>query len=88
MSESPKACECLSWARDDGKPTNHHPNCQHYNDSLMDVWVVSDGTTRCYMDNEQDAKDTAQNEGEETNTINKVRMHRELFENLPEFDGF
>lgn len=89
-------CEiCQHWARTDirmvgGKPIapNHHPACPHYNDSLMDVWVVSDGTSRCYVDNEQDARDAAQNEGEETNTIEKIRMHREMFENLPEFDGF
>lgn len=79
---------CQNWARVDGKPTNHHPYCPHYNDSLMDVWEVSDGTSRAYMDNEQDARETCQNEGEETNTIKKAKMHREIFENLPEFDGF
>lgn len=94
-------CECRNWAMGatvvrnspknrEGLPIlpNHHPNCQHYNDSLMDVWVVSDGTSRAYMDNEQDAKDTCDNEGEEKNTITKIKMHREVFENLPEFEGF
>ena len=39
-------CECLNWARctsiDLKSPMpNHHPNCQHYNASLMDVWRVT-----------------------------------------------
>lgn len=93
-------CECIAWARAgldpykiktrDGAPlvTNHHEKCPHYNDSLMDVWVVTDGSSRCFVDNEQDAIDTCDHEGEEYNTISKVKMHREVFENLPEFEGF
>jgi hypothetical protein len=91
-------CEiCQNWARD-GRDSlaiggkllmpNHHPNCPHYNDSLMEVWKVTDGATNCYVEPEPDAKDTAQNEGGKTNTITKIQMHREIFENLPEFDGF
>jgi len=92
-------CECVNWCRDDikivcGKPlaTNHHPNCPHYNDSLMDVWKVAlVGTLACcYVETEQDAKDMAGQEAIEGDEaiITKEKMHREIFENLPEFDGF
>ena len=99
-------CECINWTRlnitapynlrrSDGVPlvTNHHPNCPHYNDSLMNVWKVSLGLSRCYFDNEQDAKDMAGTEGQEIGVsgvieITKEKMHREVLENLPEFDGF
>ncbi len=93
-------CECHNWARTldpykiktrTGIPlvTNHHENCPHYNDSLMDVWKVTHGGTSCYVDNEQDANDTAGAETSgDTVSIVKIKMHREIFENLPEFDGF
>jgi hypothetical protein len=94
-------CECANWARATDSPyklksaeglpltTNHHPNCQHYNDSLMDVWRVSVDGISCYVDNEQDAKDTAGCDADEIQpTITKEKMHREIFENLAEFDGF
>lgn len=90
-------CEtCQNWARD-GRDSlaiggkllmpNHHPNCPRYNDSLMDVWKVTlDGVT-CYVENEADAKDTS-GEDDPKPEISRVKMHREIFENLPEFEGF
>jgi hypothetical protein len=94
-------CECQNWARDGhdslkigGKflMPNHHPNCPHYNDSLMDVWKVTLNGCSCYVDNEPDADATAGMEcdaagGDTVSTI-KMKMHREVFENLPEFCGF
>ena len=98
------ACECLNWARAGLDPykiktragiplvTNHHENCPHYNDSLMDVWKVTLNGCSCYVDNEQDANDTAGSEcdasGGDTVSIVKMKMHREIFEHLPEFEGF
>lgn len=82
---------CQNWARVDGGPTKHHPNCPHYNDSLIDVWRVSDGSTSFVTDNEHDAIYTADEEeacGNERPTVTKERMHQELLEQLPEFDGF
>lgn len=73
----------MNWARTDGRQTNHHPNCPHYNDSLMDVWKVTVDGVSCYTDNEQDALDTVGD-----GTITRERMHREVFEQLPEFEGF
>lgn len=80
-------CECAHWARSINPKylTNHHENCQHYNDSLMVVWKVSDGSSSFYVENEQDAREMA---GCEDLTISQVKIHREVFEHLPEFEGF
>lgn len=102
MNES--FCECFNWARaglsvlpmiksKDGLPlmTTHHERCPHYNDSLIDVWKVEVGGVSSYNENEQDAIDTAGDDEDspfEKPVITKEKMHREIFENLPEFDGF
>lgn len=74
----------------DGLPliTTHHERCPHYNDSLMDVWRVEVGGVSSYNDNEQDAIETAGYEFDDEVKITKEKMHMEIFENLPEFDGF
>ena len=93
-------CECATWCRSDvtapyglrtraGAPliTNHHPNCEHYNDSLMDVWKVGDGDGTYYYDHDENfAQDVYADLPD--GTIEKLKMHREIYENLPEFDGF
>lgn len=87
-------CEiCQNWERTDvriihGKPIapNHHPNCPHYNDSLIPIWKVSDGTTSFYSDDEDAARTEAENI--EDVTITRGQIHREVYENLPDFDGF
>lgn len=70
----------------------HHPNCPHYNDSLIDVWRITDGSTSCYVGSESEAEDMMQSEssegGEVLFRLEKRQMHREIFERLPEFDGF
>jgi len=96
-------CKCLHWARSFDTNTKlrdsagnplvplHHPNCEHFNDSLMDVWKVELDGCACYVETEEAAKDTAgepEDNGELLPTITKVKMHREIFENLREFDGF
>jgi hypothetical protein len=95
MSEQ-TTCECRNWARD-GRDAfkcgdrllvpNHHPNCDHYNDSLMDVYKVTVGGVSAYNEHLQDARDTAGDDEPEA-TIERVKMHREVFDNLPEFEGF
>lgn len=81
-----KPCECSSWARiiDRKYLTNHHEKCPRYNDSLMDAWKVSDGTIKFYTDDEQLAREEAQEAGV---IVEKVKIHREVYENLPEFEG-
>lgn len=66
---------------------NHHPNCPHYNDSLIDVWKVTLDGVSCYVDNEADAIDTA-GPDEPKPEIVKLKLHREILENMPEFEGF
>lgn len=80
-------CECIGWCRASITPfTDHHPNCPKYNDSLIDVWVVSDGKSKYYDTKEWYAYDICQ-EGEGL-TMTKEKMHSEIYANLPEFDGF
>jgi len=73
--------KCLTWCRYGGeKPTNHHPNCEHVDASLIPVWRVQlDGSS--YLTDEKPDKD-------ETVTVTEERMHREIYEQLPEFMGF
>lgn len=82
----PALCECAQWCRamDLAYATDHHPDCPHYNDSLIDVWKVTVDGVSCYTDNEQDAGDTA---GKDIIVV-ALKMHREVFKHLPEFEGF
>lgn len=84
---------CLSWCRasDLSKPQpNHHPRCEHYSASLMDVWSVRipgeehGCTTHC----EADAHAMAMEDPHAPLEVVKMKMHREVYENLPEFPGF
>lgn len=80
----------------DGIPllANHHENCPHYNDSLITVYkhTQSGSGYGCYFEHLQDVLDSVKSEFEwsesEKETIVKEKMHREVFENLPEFEGF
>lgn len=92
-------CECQNWAQTGfsephyaklksitGLPLipNHHPNCVRYNDSLIYIYKVTCGGIAAYVEHLEYAKDTAGDEA----TIERVKMHREVFENLAEFEGF
>lgn len=99
MFRSNLMCEiCGNWCRNGadasrrfGKlylPTNHHANCPHYNESLMDVWKMTVNGVSGYSDNAQDIEDWKQDEFEDETTVTKEKMHREIFEHLPEFEGF
>lgn len=79
-------CECLNWVRLGGLATNHHPDCPHVDDSLVDVWKVSDGRDYYFTRNETDAKTEAEN-GEGL-LVTPEKMHLEIYESLPEFEGF
>ena len=58
----------------------------HYNDSLIDVWKVTYEGSSFYTDNE-DSLDPEEIK-EFQYTVTKEKMHREVYENLPEFQGF
>jgi hypothetical protein len=88
-------CPCVKWARselspypfrgEDGLPaiTNHHPKCEHYNDSLIDMWGITYMGSTCYTTEEPDPDDFENGE-----VITKHKIHREIFDQLPEHTGF
>ena len=68
--------------------TNHHPNCPNVDESLIDVWTIKkDGRSLVVA---KDPSIEPPYDAEETDgaTITKSKMHAEIYENLPEFDGF
>lgn len=71
--------------------TNHHPRCEYVDESLIDVWrvTISPGDKGgCICGSEAELLEMAGNDPAEPMTITKERMHREIFENLPDFAGF
>ena len=88
-------CPCVSWCRSEMSPypgrsrdgiplvTNHHPRCDLYNDSLIDVWRVSYDGAWYHTDLPPTADELT---GEET--VTQEKMHRECYDQLPEFEGF
>ena len=82
---------CLNWCRTDGSKTNHHPNCEHVDASLIDVWRVSSGGSSYVTHDEADAKEASICYTDDEHwpvTVTKEKMHREIYEQLPEFEGF
>lgn len=79
-------CECAYWARTDGFITTHHPNCSHYQDGIIDIWRITANNKSCYTDKEEDIIEIKNNDP--TVIIIKEKMHREVYEKMPEFDGF
>lgn len=75
---------CVRWARaiNLNEPmTNHHPRCEHVAASLIEVWRVSYDGGSYVID-----KPPLTTHPRETVTTEK--MHREIYERLPEFQGF
>lgn len=79
-----RKCKCQLWCRADfNQPlTNHHPNCPHVDDSLIDVWKIEYDGACCYTD---DIEGMDIQEGEK---VTKEKMHKEVYEHLPDFEGF
>jgi len=87
-------CQCVNWCRvsadyngrsKDGLPlfTDHHPGCEHYNDSLIKVFKVEYDGQRYYTKEKPTKEET--DEGE---IVTEAMMHSEIFDQLPEFNGF
>jgi hypothetical protein len=89
-------CKCENWARADvqyaglksgnGMPliTNHHPTCQHYNDSLIPIFLChGEGGVICYCASRKEAEEF----NKTTEPIKEIKMHREIFEQLKEVDN-
>lgn len=72
--------------------TNHHPDCPRYNESLIDVWKVTDGRSWIAFDKEDGAKEELEycmvDEDAGAFWIVKEKMHKETYENLGEFEGW
>lgn len=90
--ETIESCECANWCRDvcaynirddSGLPifTNHHRNCDKYNDSLITVWKVSYDGSSYHTDREPEGL-------EDGETVTEEKMHKEVYDRLPEFGGF
>ena len=81
----PNNCENLTRFFDLTKPqTNHHPRCEHVDKSLIDVWRVTydDGGFFITDQKPEDLYD------ESEYIITQEKMHREIYDQLPEFEGF
>ena len=70
--------------------TNHHPNCPHVDDSLIDTWTMSDGYSGVTLDNWDAIRIELESaaENDMKMTVVFARMHKEVFDALPEFQGF
>lgn len=91
MSNNPNICECMQWCRSINTKylTNHHENCLHYNDSIIDIWkIISIDGILCCVDNERDAMEYTLKCQDDEFLVVKEKMHREAFEALKEFNGF
>lgn len=79
---------CHLWARGitPNEPmTMHHPRCSRVDDTLMDVWRVTLEGRGCLFDSEPLPEVLMENPGA---TVEKLRMHREIFNATPEFAGW
>jgi len=81
------ACRCLGWARVDGRMTNHHPDCENF-EELRYVKVSCGGGS--YVIPLSDIQNIS-HEFEDDDTelaLTVVKMTREEYDRLPEFSGF
>lgn len=81
---------CESWVRciNPRVPQpNHHPECEHVNASLIDVWRVrlAGETEGGYL---TDCEPNGAEASESEVTVTKEKIHKEIYENLREFGGF
>lgn len=81
---------CLNWCRTDGSLTNHHPRCEYVDESLIQAYRVSlpGDIFGCIVDDENTAKEMAGEDPDAPLEITPIKIHREIYEHLPEFAGF
>lgn len=83
---------CWSWCRAVPRDamTNHHPNCEFVDASLIEVWSVHPPGEQfgCITDSEKLAREMAAEDPHAPLEVVAVKMHREIYENLEEFGGF
>ena len=82
-------CECLNWARIDGRLTNHHPNCDSFEEKRY-LKISLDGGGS-YVTEVSDLSYLAEEIKESSDcakwVIEIVKMTQEEFEAIPEFTG-
>lgn len=86
--QSDLECECISWCRASITPfTDHHPNCSKFNDSLIDVWKIEHVfmCDFCYTDN---INDLLEYKSDPDIKITQEKLHKEIYDNMDEFQGF
>lgn len=87
---------CETWVRCEPidltyNGPNHHSKCEHRDATLIDVWRVSLGGSSYVTNDEADADEAVALYSEDPDsvpTVTKEKMHAEVYDNLPEFDGF
>ena len=97
------ACECAGWCRDGIDPygqklgltkyiTNHHKNCPHYEDSLVDVMIITyEGQRMFFIDRVAALIEVEQINKEDPGAdveCKVVKMHYEVYENMEEHQGW
>lgn len=78
--------ECVNWCRVGPIKSpipNHHPNCEYYNDSLIDIWIVSLDGSGYYTDIEPNMEDL-----DDGVLVSKTKIHQECYDQMKEFNGF
>lgn len=84
---------CENWVRicNPREPQpNHHPRCVLVDESLIDVWRVQTpgDPGGCIVATEAQAREIAYGDPDAPLEITPMKMHREIFEQLPDFFGF
>lgn len=83
------ACECLGWARTDGRLTDHHPDCEQF-EELRYLKVACHGGhyTVAFSGFPEIVHEFDECDDDLEVTLSIVKMTKEEYERLPEFNGF
>lgn len=82
-------CPCSTWARTDGRITDHHPNCHAFRQKRYvrikleggGIYVQPEDDLNVLIDEVADAEPGAKW------TLELIEMTKEEHDRLPEFDG-
>lgn len=84
-----QGCECHTWARTDGRVTNHHPDCEKFEEERFvritlehgGTYIQPEAELGVLLDEIKDADVGAKW------TLELIEMTREEHDRLPEFEG-
>ena len=82
-------CDCTSWARLDGRMTNHHPDCEHFKEERYVKITLDGGGTYVQAENDLSVllAEIAESEPGSKWTLELIEMTAEEYAALPEFEG-